>query len=303
MAPRCVQPQHQQRAVVEPLRRLVEMERRQPFPTASDVQVGVLDELLGAGEPLIEVALRLRQGFGRRQRLGLHERVVRRLIERDRVAHDVHEERPAAFELAVDVVQAMHDQAHRRAQPAGDHVLAQKVLLGLRPVFHHVGQPLVVDHHQDVIVAQVAGDGIVHPVAARVRAVERHLEDAALALVRLRAQRRGVLELLEEDLHHALQLALLGRRQVLQGGLHHRDSRRLARPLQAGAHPRARPALAGHDQPQAGALGRVRPEAAGLRPSGRVGAAQRPRSGLDARRRLRSSNGLVWPRPRRRSGR
>jgi saccharopine dehydrogenase-like NADP-dependent oxidoreductase len=102
-----------------------------------------------------------------------------------------------------------------------DRVFPHQVILGLGPVLQHVGQLLVVDHDQEVVVADIAADRIGHPVAARVAPEQHDLEDPALALVRAGPARDGVLELGEQHLGDALQLAPLALGQVLQAGFHH----------------------------------------------------------------------------------
>ena len=85
-----------------------------------------------------------------------------------------------------------------------------------------VGQPLVVDDDQQVEVGLVALGRVrlVDPAAARIGAVKDDLEDAALLLPVLGRKRARLLEFLEQDLHHALELALLGRRKMIEVGAH-----------------------------------------------------------------------------------
>ena len=62
--------------------------------------------------------------------------------------------------------------------------------------------------------------GLVDPAAARIGAVEDDLEDAALLLPVLGRERARLLEFLEQDLHHALELALLGGRKMVDISAH-----------------------------------------------------------------------------------
>jgi hypothetical protein len=71
----------------------------------------------------------------------------------------------------------------------------EKVFLRLGPIFHHVGEAVMIDHHQQVVIGDVTADGIAHPIASGVGAVEHDLENAAHTLVGLGAQNDGVLEL------------------------------------------------------------------------------------------------------------
>src|ERR1700679_1680048 len=50
------------------------------------------------------------------------------------------------------------------------------------PELQHLGELLVVDHHQQVVVRDVAAHRVVHPVAAGVGAEQDHLQDLALPL-------------------------------------------------------------------------------------------------------------------------
>jgi hypothetical protein len=62
--------------------------------------------------------------------------------------------------------------------------------------------------------------GLVNPGAACVAAVEDNLEDPSGLLPLVLGKREGVVELLEDQLHHALQLALLLRWQMVEVGAH-----------------------------------------------------------------------------------
>ena len=154
------------------------------------------------------------------------ERRVVALVERDAVFRDVHKEIAAVREAVVHLLQRVHDEVHRGLQRLGDAILAHQLVLGLLPVGDTVGEALVVDDDEQVEVGFVALGGVrlVDPAAARVAAVEHDLEDAALLLPCLRGERGGFLEACEQNLEHALKLALLGGRQMIEVGAHRRPS-------------------------------------------------------------------------------
>ena len=89
------------------------------------------------------------------------------LVKHDPVAHDVDEEGPPARELEIDVAKAVDDQPDRRREPLGDAIFAQENILGLVPVIDRIGEPLVVDDDEDVVIRIIAALGIGDPVAAR----------------------------------------------------------------------------------------------------------------------------------------
>lgn len=60
----------------------------------------------------------------------------------------------------------------------------------------------------------------VDPVAARIRAIKDDFEDAALLFPLLGRQRTSLVEFLEQNLHDALELTLLGWRQMVDLGPH-----------------------------------------------------------------------------------
>ena len=62
---------------------------------------------------------------------------------------------------------------------------------------------------------------LIDPGAARIAAVEDHLQDASRLLPLVLGEREGVFELLKDQLHHVFNLALLLRWQMIEVGLHH----------------------------------------------------------------------------------
>src|SRR4051812_41564312 len=86
----------------------------------------------------------------------------------------------------------------------------------------------MVDDDEEVKVGLITLGGmrLIDPAAARIAAVEDDLEDTRLLLPVRGGNRGGIAKFLEEDLHDALQLALLGRGQMIEVGTHVRRSYR-----------------------------------------------------------------------------
>src|SRR3546814_13468206 len=76
------------------------------------------------------------------------------------------------------------------------------------------------DEQVEVGLVSLGGVRLVDPAAARIASVEDDLEDARLLLPAGRGNCRLIAEFLEEDLDDALQLALLGGRQMVDNGAH-----------------------------------------------------------------------------------
>jgi len=146
------------------------------------------------------------------------------LVERDAVPGDVHEKVAAMREPVVHFLQCVDDEIDRGPDRSGNAVFAHQPLVEPGPVFDPVGEPLVVDHDQQVIVGLVALGGVrfVDPAAARIRAVEHDLENAAGLLPFVAGERKGVTELFKDDCDHPLELALLAGRKVVKLGAHAR---------------------------------------------------------------------------------
>jgi len=107
----------------------------------------------------------------------------------------------------------------RRRQGVGDVERLLKVGLGVHPVVGDVGEVVVVDHDQQVIVRLVAADGIVDPVAPRVAAEEDHLQDPALETAG-RLALDDVLELPEQHLENKGKLGALAFGKMVEARLH-----------------------------------------------------------------------------------
>lgn len=101
-------------------------------------------------------------------------------------------------------------------------IFAHQPLIELGPVLDPIREPLVADDDQEVEVGPVALGGVrlVDPGAARIASVEDDLEDASDLLPLVRGEGKGVVKLLENQLHHALKLALPLRGQVIKVGAH-----------------------------------------------------------------------------------
>jgi hypothetical protein len=57
------------------------------------------------------------------------------------------------------------DEADGRAQPSVGE-LGEQPVLGLRPEFRNVGEVLVIDDDEDIVVGEIAPDRVLDPVAA-----------------------------------------------------------------------------------------------------------------------------------------
>ena len=130
-------------------------------------------------EPFLEIFLGFLQRLGGRKRLRFGERMTRLLEQHDTLTNDVHEEIAPEPELLVHIVEAVIDQADRCAEIASVGQLAKQFLLGPGPEFGNVSQLLAVNHHEQIIVGEIAADRILDPVAARIAAEQDDLEQAA----------------------------------------------------------------------------------------------------------------------------
>src|SRR5690606_14686830 len=139
---------------------------------------------------------------------------------------------------------------------------AHQAIFGRRPMLE-LGEPVVVDHDQYVVIGMIAANRIIDPVAARIAPIEDDLEDAPLAVpVGIAARVRG-LEFLEQDAHDLGKLALLGWREMIKAGLHmlHPERRR------AGwqAYPARRVSKPWPDEPGQARMEAARPDAERVR--------------------------------------
>src|SRR3546814_1537773 len=143
----------------------------------------------------------------------------------------------------------MHDDVDL----TGDGRVARDPVLGDIPVVGDVGEILVADDDQQIEVVLIAGLGLVHPVIAGVGAEQYYLVYLAAPLVRLGGPPDRRLELVDEDLPDALELALLLFGQMVEIVAHalHPRRRLLGCPARPGSvappgwtghfHERARP--------------------------------------------------------------
>jgi hypothetical protein len=82
-----------------------------------------------------------------------------------------------------------------------------------------IGEPLVADDDENVIVRAVSAVRIVDPAATRMAAVEDDLEDADRALPLGAATFQRALRLPKDDPHDAFEITLDRRRKVVEGGV------------------------------------------------------------------------------------
>src|SRR5438309_8071403 len=141
-------------------------------------------EAIGRGKPLFEVLSRECRSLFRRLGLGLRKFAVVALVKRNAVPRDVDEEEPAMSKAIVHFMKGVDDEIDGCAERLRDRELAVEPLLGLAPIFHPIGQPLVVDDDEEIIVRLIAFGGmrLIDEGAASIRAVEDDLEDPALLL-------------------------------------------------------------------------------------------------------------------------
>jgi hypothetical protein len=121
----------------------------------------------------------------------------------------------------VHFLKRMDDEVDGGAQGPGDRHLAHQPLVGAIPVGRAIGELVLIDDNQQVVVRLITflGVRLVDPAAARIAAEKNDLEDApGLALAGGELGR--VTEFLKYNLDDALELALLGRRQMIEIGAH-----------------------------------------------------------------------------------
>jgi hypothetical protein len=87
--------------------------------------------------------------------------------------------------------------------------LLQQVRLGLRRELGDVGEVVMVDDDEDVVIGEVAADRVLDPVAAGVTAEQDDLEDAPVAKTRLGAQTDRIGEPGAHDIDHQRQFPAL----------------------------------------------------------------------------------------------
>lgn len=111
----------------------------------------------------------------------------------------------------IHFLEGVDDEIDRGLERGGDAIFAHQPLIDPKPIFDAIGQPLVVDDDQEIIVGFITLGGVrlVDPTATGIAAIEDDLLDAALLAPSLGGERQTVLEFLEDDLHDARQFALL----------------------------------------------------------------------------------------------
>src|SRR3546814_8563844 len=103
----------------------------------------------------------------------------------------------------------MDDEIDRRLERLGDRQFAIEPIFQLQPIIDPVGQPFVIDDDQQVEIRLITFGRMrfIDPSAARIAAIENDLLDPALLLPLVRGERQRIFELLEDDLHDALDFA------------------------------------------------------------------------------------------------
>lgn len=104
----------------------------------------------GQRKPVIEVLLCFYLCFSGRQIARLRKLLIVDLVQCDSIAHDIDEEGTTALELIVHVFQAVHDEIDRCRNPLRYRHLAKEMVVGLGPIFHRIGQAIVVDDDEDM---------------------------------------------------------------------------------------------------------------------------------------------------------
>lgn len=108
----------------------------------------------------------------------------------------------------------------RRGEVAGDGQLAHEPLAGLVPKFGRIGDGLVVDDDEQVIIRDIAIGAILDPIAARIGAEQDQLEDATRLACGGELGFHRILKFVEQDAGDALQLAALDGGQMIEIGAH-----------------------------------------------------------------------------------
>ena len=219
---RCVQRSDKQNTVIVALNSLMKEECRLLEAPSIEVKLVAVDEFRRARVPLVKIFLRHLKRRMRRHRLGLGKLPAIGLVQRDPVTSDVDEEIAPLRKPGIHLVETVNDEVHWRPQPLRHRQFANEPIVELRPIVRPIGQPLVVDDDQQVIVRLIALRRVrlVNPATPCIAAVEDDLGNPALALPVLRRERQRVLEFLEDDLDDALDLALLVRGKMFEAALH-----------------------------------------------------------------------------------
>src|SRR3546814_21186185 len=114
----------------------------------------------------------------------------------------------------------MDDEIDRRLERLGDRQFAIEPIFQLQPIIDPVGQPFVIDDDQQVEIQLITFGRMrfIDPSAARIAAIENDLLDPALLLPLVRGERQRIFELLEDDLHDALDFASFLCRKMIEAG-------------------------------------------------------------------------------------
>ncbi len=142
--------------MIEPLRSLVQLKRGETEIAALDEKVGSRSEVIRIWKPVLEVPSSLGALLVQREWLRFGEGEACQLLQHDTVPRDVDEERAALRQLVIHILVRVNDHVHRRCQTTAHAQLLQQALLGLLPGLVLLGEAGIVDHHQQVVIRQVA---------------------------------------------------------------------------------------------------------------------------------------------------
>ena len=112
----------------------------------------------------------------------------------------------------IHLFQGVDDDIHRTS----DRRIAQDSVFRNEPVLGNIGQILVTDDDQDIVVGLVSVLRLIDPVISSVTAEQDYVLDPAVLLPRLRCARGRECELIHQNLLHALQLILLSREEMVR---------------------------------------------------------------------------------------
>ena len=104
----------------------------------------------------------------------------RDFVQQHAVARDIGEEVAAPLELMVHVLQAVDDEVHWRAQLGPIRQRLQEPRLGCVPELRGVGEILLVDHDQQIVIGEIAPDRVFHPIVPGIGAEENNLQHLAV---------------------------------------------------------------------------------------------------------------------------
>jgi len=134
------------------------------------------EAMRGAWEPVAEMPHHFSLGGVRIQRLGFGEGKTRRLVKRDAVAGDVHEEGPTVRELVIEVRDGVNDEVDRRCEMSGDRQVPQEAIRSPVPETR-IGKGFSRNDDEQIIFGTAIAFLVLYPVTACIRAKENQFED------------------------------------------------------------------------------------------------------------------------------